>query len=544
MASIVASWNALETNKKVVAALGAVALVTVLAVLVRMATQPSLTLLYSGLESQQAGEVVGALEQQGISYEVRGGSIFVPAQDRDSLRMTLASEGLPRNNSRGYELLDSLSGFGTTSQMFDAAYTRATEGELARTITASPQISMARVHIAQSNSSVFSNSNQSSASVFITPVGEGLTAGQARALRFLVASAVAGLAPDSVSIIDNYGNLLGTSDTADAAGTDTLHLELKERVERLLTARVGQGNAIVEVSVEKILQREAITERVFDPENRVAVSTDSQERTDSSEDSGSGGVTVASNVPDGDGSASENSKSQGSETRERINYEVSETQREIVKAPGAIKRLSVAVLVNGSAGESAGGTILPRPEDELRQLTALVKSAVGYDEARGDVITVESMIFSPTVPEGTGPIDQPLINTSLDLMTIIQMAILAIVGLVIALAVVRPLLSARADDATLALAPPNLDESQLDFATTDLPGQEGNEMGIGFPDSGLMALDSPMDSGFGVGGVGDFGAVDDNPVQKLRDMIETRQEETVEILRQWLDEKEKQGVGS
>ena len=159
----------------------------------RMATAPTMTLLYSGLDSSAAGEVVQALEAKSVAYEIRGGSIFVSAAQRDELRMTLASDGLPANSSNGYELLDSLTGFGTTSQMFDAAYWRAKEGELARTIVSSPQIQSARVHIANPSSQPFKRQIAATASVTVTANGGTVATAQANGLRYLVASAVAGL---------------------------------------------------------------------------------------------------------------------------------------------------------------------------------------------------------------------------------------------------------------------------------------------------------------------------------------------------------------
>lgn len=531
MTSTLENWNSLDASKKVVAILGVLAVITVLTVLTRLAMQPSMALLYSGLEARQSGDVVRALEQRGETYEIQGGTIFVPGSRRDELRMTLASEGLPANSSTGYELLDSLSGFGTTSQMFAAAYLRAKEGELARTIVSSSQISMARVHIAQSQSSGFSRTQNSSASVFVTPAGGAIDGAQAKALRFLVASAVAGLSPENVSVIDDSGNLIGADATATAEGSGTdMPDALKEKVERMLAARVGPGNAIVEVSVETVMQTESIKERVFDPEGRVVISTDNEERTDSEEDSGSGGVTVASNLPDGDGAANENSKSQGSETRERVNYEVSETQREIVKSAGAIKRLSVAVLVNGVEDPATPGDIQPRPAAELAQLEALVQSAVGFDAERGDVVTVQSMAFSPAAPLGTGPVEPPLVNMTLDAMTLIQMAILGLVALVVALAVVKPILTQKPAPSLPALAPPApLDRSD---GVQALDG----EIDFSGPTGGMMTVsDRKMPTST------DVNDPDDNPVKRLREMIETRQEETVDILRQWLEQKERQG---
>lgn len=536
MSTLVQHWNSIDLPKKVILGLGALAALIFFIVLVRMATQPSMALLYSGLEARQAGDVVRALEQRGEAYQIEGGTIFVPHARRDELRMTLASEGMPANSAQGYELLDSLSGFGTTSQMFDAAYLRAKEGELARTIVSSPHISMARVHIAQTKQSAFQKTKIGTASVFVTPAGGELDRGQAKAIRYLVASAVAGISPDNVAVMDDQNGLISADDSAKStSGGEELSVQLKSKAERILEARVGAGNAIVEVSVETVRQSEEITERIFDPESRVAISTDTEERTDVAEDSGSGGVTVASNLPDGDAGASENSKSNASETRERTNYEVSETQRAIVKTPGAIKRLSVAVLVNGSEDVSAPGTLTPRSAEELAQLKELVRSAVGIDETRGDVLTVQSMTFLPQAPLGTGPVQQSMFNFALDIMSLIQLSILALVIIVLAIAVVRPVLRQSAAPDLPKLAPPNSNTRSSD----DLAPLTG-EIDFGETPTGAMTVVDPDRSSSRDSASSKDGQQLDNPVQRLREMIETRQEETVDILRQWLEQKEQQ----
>ena len=537
MNSIILRWNSLQSAQKIVLGLGLLAFLMAFFGLARMATQPSMSLLYSGLEAPQAGEIVRTLGQRGEAYEIKGGTIFVPHQRRDELRMTLASEGLPANSASGYELLDSLSGFGTTSQMFDAAYLRAKEGELARTIVSSSQIAMARVHIAQTKASAFNRNKIGTASVFVTPSGAGLDAAQAKALKYLVASAVAGVSPENVAIVDDRGGLIG-DDPLQQTGTasDSQSVKLKSKVLRLLEARVGAENAIVEVSVENVLQSEQITERVFDPSGRVVISTDNEERNDTAEGSGPAAVTVASNLPDTDDGGGENSKSNASETRERINYEVSETQREITKAPGAIKRLSVAVLVNGIEDPATPGVLTPRSEAELAQFSALVRSAVGYDEARGDVVTVQSMAFTPLKPQGSGPIAAPLFNMTVDMMTVLQMVILAIITLVIALFVIRPIFQPNKNSNLPALtAPIGMPSSSEN--TGVLEGE------IGFkppPETAITVYDgtntqmTPKQEGKSLD------RSDESPVQRLREMIEMRQDETIDILRQWLEQKEKQ----
>src|SRR5690606_26926184 len=161
-------WQNLEPRRRVIVALATVAMFAAVFALAKMATRPSMALLYAGLDGPRAGEVLTALDQQAVRYEVRGTSIYVESPRRDGLRMALAAEGLPANSGAGYELLDSLSGFGTTSQMFDAAYLRAKEGELSRTISALPQVRSARVHIADTRAQGLRAQAKPSASVAVT----------------------------------------------------------------------------------------------------------------------------------------------------------------------------------------------------------------------------------------------------------------------------------------------------------------------------------------------------------------------------------------
>ena len=524
-------WAGMDSRKQIVFVLGGLAMIVTLVAMSRLASAPSMTLLYAGLESSSAGEVVRSLEAQAVPYEVRGGSIYVPGDRRDELRLTLASEGLPMNGGRGYELLDSLSGFGTTSQMFDAAYWRAKEGELARTIVASPHIAQARVHIANNGSNPFQRSVVPTASVSIVPAGMPITAAQANALRFLVASAVAGMPVENVAVIDANGAVVGPSESAGAPSSADDRAELlRERVLRLIEARVGHGNAVVEVSVETVTETESIRERRVDPESRVAISTDTEERSDSSSNSGAGGdVTVASNLPDGDAAQSGEASARANETRERVNYEVSETQLEILRAPGAVKRLTVAVLINGltTVGPDGQPVFSARPEEELLALRELVSAAVGFQDSRGDVITLKSMDLPVAEPLGTAAGTSLLDGVHLDVMSLIQMAVLAIVALILGLFVVRPILAKSAGGGQ-------------EFAALPRPAGMGSAL-TGEIDDGLGSpfMNAPMmgdfSSAFDGGAIGSTG---DEAVERLRAMIGERQEETVEILRSWLEENE------
>ncbi|TNE64130.1 MAG: flagellar M-ring protein FliF [Rhodobacteraceae bacterium] len=543
MQQILSIWSNLDPKRRIIV-IGATALMFAAIIgLSRMATKPSMSLLYSGLESSAAGEVVQSLEAQGVAYEIRGGAIFVPASQRDELRMTLASEGLPANSTGGYELLDSLSGFGTTSQMFDAAYWRAKEGELARTIVSSQQIRSARVHIANPSSQPFKRQIAASASVTVTAVSGAISADQAKAFRYLVSSAVAGLAPEDVSVIDGRNGVVVSGDeTQTGGGTSNDRAdELRQNVQRLLEARVGAGKAVVEVSMETVTDQESIIERHFDPESRVAISSETEERSNSSQDTGGGSVTVASNLPNGAGAGGGDSSSNNSETRERVNYEVSETRREIQRGPGAIKRLTVAALVDGIRTinpDTGEVTWAPRSAEELEALRDLAASAIGFDEARGDQITLRTMEFEPLAVEGTEAQSSLISAMSIDLMSLVQLAVLAVVSLVLGLFVLRPLLAKPA----IALPAPSAQGTQSEF--DNMPAT------IPVPDlpRAAPALSGEIDTGGfelpTMGVVSDFDFGDDeigmpsDPVKRLKKLIEDRQDETVEILRSWMEDTE------
>ncbi|QPZ89551.1 flagellar M-ring protein FliF [Thioclava electrotropha] len=536
MQQLIDTWAGLDMRRKLAAIFGVIAMIATVFAIGSIASKPTLALLYAGLGSSEAGEVISALEQRGVAYEVRGDSIFVAAPQRDELRMTLASQGLPATGGAGYELLDSLSGFGTTSQMFDAAYWRAKEGELARTIAAVPSIRSARVHIAHPTNMPFRGTPKPTASVTITPTLGGLSGAQAKAVRYLVASAVTGMTPEDVSVIDSARGLIPFNDNPALPGSGEDRAQaLKQNVERLLEARVGPGNVVVEVALDTATEREAITERRFDPEGRVAISTDTSETSKTSDSTTPPATTVASNLPDNGTGATGKSQSRTSETRARTNFEVSETRRELLRAPGALKRLSVAVLVDGVRGTNPDGTPSwePRSDAELADLRELVASAVGFDEARGDVITLRSMQFEALPEAGTVAGPGFIDSMALDLTQIIQIAVLAVVALVLGLFVARPILLQKSRAGAAELPAPSATEEGA-TASTALTGEiDDREM----PDMN-MQLVSDFDLGdLPMATQADFDLDrPTDPVDRLKKMIEERQAETVEILRSWMEE--------
>lgn len=536
MDSLSSLWSKLDMRRRVIVVGATVAVFVAVLALARAGTGGEMSLLYANLDNTASGEVVAALDQRGARYEVRGTSIFVPADQRDRLRMTLAAEGLPANTTQGYEILDNLSGFGTTSQMFDAAYWRAKEGELARTMVASPHIKSARVHISTPTAQPLRREQTPTAAVTVATKLRRLQAGQADALRFLVASAVPGMQPEDVAVIDGaHGLVQGGEDPAMPGDQDDRAAEIRARVERLLAARVGPGNAVVEVSLDTVTESESITERRIDPDSRIAISTEVEESANTAADSSGGDVTVASNLPDGDAEGGGGtSKTDSSESRAVTNYGVSETQREVVRAPGAVRRLTVAVLVNTVETKTDTGEVQqsPRSEEELEDLRQLVESAAGFDADRGDEITIRSMAFEPDAGSEAASGTAAAPAAPLDWMRLIQTGVLALVALILGLFVVRPILAGRR-----GAGQPNgaaLDDSGAAKAT-DLPAQvtADTRVPVLASPSGSTGADAPDSSGADPG---------PDPVDRLRDLIRDRRQEAVQVLQSWMDDPRDDGA--
>ncbi len=504
MQQLLTVWNALDPRKRAIAALATLAVVAAILFLSQVVSKPHYALLYSGLDNGATSEVIAALEQQNISFEVRGSAIFVDSSQRDRLRISLAGEGLPAGGAMGYELLDNLSGFGTTAQMFDAAYWRAKEGELARSILVMSQVDSARVHISNQNNQPFSRVKDVTASVTLGLRNGELSAQQVKAIQHLIASAVAGLNPQQVAVIDaERGIVYGTeSDQSKQKNGGALGLVLKHKVERLLAARVGTGKSVVEVSVSTKTDRETLVERRVDPQSRVAISTDTEETSGNATDSGGSGVTVASNLPEGDASNGGSSNESNTETRERVNYEISETTREIVRPAGDIERLSVAVIVDGLRDDTGWS---PRSEGELGVLRELVESAVGFDESRGDIVTVKSLEFSLAESGGDLVVRSPFDFLRANGMKLIELSTISAVILVLSLFVIRPILSAK----NLQVLEGPVDAMQI------------------APGDAMTQIDSATAGG---------GAND--PIAQLRRIISERSEESADVLRAWIETEE------
>ncbi len=443
----------LSLQKKIFAAAALGLVFLAMGALIRTASQPPMSLLYAGVDASTAGEIVTKLDGEGVAYKVEGERIYVEAPSRDRLRLTLAQEGLPRQSIAGYELLDDLSGFSTTSDMFSAAYWRAKEGELTRTLLQMPGIRAARVHIGADQRSPFErNRAPRSASVTVTAPA-GLSSSQVKAIQHMTALAVSNMRPDSVAVIDtNRGLLSAAGEESETAGLDENKraASLEATLLRLVEARVGPGNARVSVSMQVSRQREAISEQLVDPDTAVVTSRTRSESREN-EVGRETATTVASDLPDGDAAGGEESTSERTETREEVSFAVTTRDRTVERLPGEIERLTIAVLLNHlPAPEGEDGT-RPRPAEEITALQELIETAAGVDAGRGDRVTIQSLAFERPIIEEAG--DAPstmatgLAAIEPRLWHVGQLALLSIVVLILGLFVVKPILTQGPPDA-------------------------------------------------------------------------------------------------
>ncbi|MCG8442633.1 MAG: flagellar M-ring protein FliF, partial [Caulobacterales bacterium] len=417
------------------------------------------TTLYSDMRLSEVPDITQRLEQAGIGYELAAGGSTIRV-DRDRVtdaRVMLSAEGLPSAASLGYELFDEQSAMGQTQFQQNLNKVRALEGELARTIQAIDGVSSARVHLALPERRLFDRAgSEPKASVWVELRQGDLATRHARSIRNLVAGAVPDLTPARVTILDGQGRLLasGAEDDPEAAASfamedrrSAMEEQLRRRVVDMIEGLLGPGAVRAQVTVDADFNRVTEQEETYDPDGQVVRSTQVvDEQLSESENDSDGGVTVAENVPDGDGAGQVEatlSESATSRTQEIINYEISRRTRTAVHEVGAITRLSVAVAVDGTTtvDEAGEATYTPRTDEEMARITTLVQRAVGFDEARGDALEVVNVRFARTLPDaaGTGA-PAPLALDKNDLMRGAELLVLLVVALMVIFLVARPLM--------------------------------------------------------------------------------------------------------
>jgi flagellar M-ring protein FliF len=520
------------------------ALVGVFAFIILRVTAPQMSPVFTDLTPEDSAAIVKDLERQGIAYELKndGAIVMVPRDNMTRIRMKLAEGGIPKGGGVGYEIFDKSDTLGATSFVQNINHLRALEGELARTIKAIDRVQAARVHLVLPERPLFSRDKIEPSASIVLRVRGTLEPAQVRSIQHLVASAVNGMKPQRVSVVDETGTLLAdgagdaTGDITGSAGERQVAYEkrLKGQVESIVSSVVGPGRARVQLSAEFDFNRITETLDKFDPEGRVLRSSQTREE-QAQTDNREGQVTVGNELPGAqqqqqgqNGQQNAGARDQTKKSEEIVNYEISRSTKTQVTEGGRVKRISAAVLVDGSYGKNDKGETVyqPRTKEELDRIAALVRSAIGFDQKRGDQIEVVNLRFaevpSATIQEPTGFLSF-LQLTKEDLMRAIELAVMGLLGLVVILFVVRPLvrriLTPEIPPAEIAALPgvaaPGLAPETADAVAAQVASSQTAKL-----------IDMAQVQG----------QVHAQSMEKVGELAERNPHETVSIVRQWLQD--------
>ena len=506
---------------------------------------PEMELLYDDVSMVDSNAMTAALAEAGIEYDVSpdGSRIMVPGDAVGQARMTLAEKGLPNGGSLGYEIFDQQSGFGTTNFVQNINQVRALEGELARTIGSLEQIRSARVHLVLPQRELFSReSRPASASVFVTlRPGARLESGQILSIQSLIASAVPQLKPDTVSIVDSNGNLLargeGDSETLMTVKAEEMRRNYERRmtqaVEDIVGRVVGYGHVRAKVTADLNFDRISTNEELYDPETQVVRSSQVVEENNIERDPPSGEVSVGQNLPGlgGDVFADPEPSLESNRVEETTNYEISRTVRNSIREVGEVRKLSVAVLVDGIYTEDADGNRVyePRSQQQLDQIASLVRSAIGYEEGRGDLLEVVNMQFADVNAEDALIEEQLMFGFERgDLLDAVEIITVAIMVILVILLVIQPMVGRL-----LATEGPQMEdglEAELlagrplnpALAGPDRSGEEFEPPALEEDDDTLINMQQVE------------GKVKASSIRKVEDIVDNYPNETVSVLRSWM----------
>lgn len=498
-----------------------------LAAIVWFGSRPAFQVLYTNLPEQEAGRVVEQLTKMNVPYELAAGgtTIRVPGDKVYNVRLELATQGIPKGEGVGFEVFDETSLTGMTDFMQRMNLQRALQGELARSIESISAVRRARVHLVMPKRSMFLTEDvQPSASV-VVELSQPLSPSQIQGIVHLIASAVEGLSENNVTLLDHKGALIagGKKSTEDGslAPDEGMALQrqveknLEERVQSMLDRLLGPDRAITRVTAELDMSRVERREEKFDPEGQVPRSEQFVVESSKGRFGPSGVPGVQPNDPNAETAAGASASAQSRDVeRETVNYEISKTVNRVIVPVGTIKRLSVAVLVDGtyaSDQESGQPVYKARTEEEMQQLQGVIERAVGFDKKRGDDIQVTNAPFEPLVIPSDEPSPWEQREFYLELAKFLG---LALIILLLVLFVLRPLVKK-------ILAP----EKKVDRA------------------GGLTSTVADLEAQLLAEGVGSIPAeqpqrlkIPDRTLQLSQQMISDHADEAREILRFWLSD--------
>lgn len=502
-------------------------------------TGTNLELLFAIQDQADQTAITSQLSSRGVPFEIQGNRILVPADQVASLRLSLAAEGIPGSGTVGYEIFDDASALGTTNFMQNVQLVRALEGELSKTIKSIEAVKSARVHLVMSRRQLFSRDKQgATASVVLKLKGaSSLSNGQIAGIQYLVAAAVPELDPTKVSIVDSRGKLLAKGNEVDSAAARSNTLverkakfenRMAEQLTDLLERSVGIGNAKVTVQADLDFDRISTTEETFDPDGQVARSTKSIEESSNAEEAeGSEPVTVETNLPDGAGggdATGNTSRNVESRAEEVTNFEISKKIINHVREIGLVRRLSVAVLIDGELVENDSGDVVyrERSKKEMEELGRLVFSAAGIVENRGDRLEIINMRFVEDEVQEDEPLSLLFGLDNNEIIRIAEVIVLLILAVLVILLVIRPLL-ARAFEA-LPAATAAAEQKLLEEAAAMSPALTGPEA--------TPETDTEYEELIDIDRV--EGRVKASTVKKVGEIVEKHPEEALSIIRSWM----------
>lgn len=519
-----------------VVALGVFALMGVL--VMRSGVQP-MALLYADLDLREAGQVVDQLERARIPREMQAGGsrILVPADQVARARLLLAKEGLPSGGSIGYEIFDRADGLTASGFQQGINQTRALEGELSRSIRMINGVRAVRVHLVLGRREPFARDKQDAqASVVLTMAGAGrLDREGVQAVLNLTAAAVPGLRPQNIAVVDSRGNVLARAGeplgpSAAAQGADELRrsteLRLARAVEEMLERSLGAGRVRAEAAVEMDYDQIRETQERYDPDGQVVRSQQSNTNSSKTTEANQA-VSVQNNLPNADaGQASAGTQEQRQE--ETTNYEIGKTVRTLVREQPQLRRVSLAVMVDGVVERGADGAPAwrERTAEELARITSLVRSAVGFNEQRGDKVEVVSMRFAgvdepvEAAQAGLfGGLEKP------DLLRLGESGLIAVVVVLGLLLVLRPLAIrlATAGQPQLGAKPASADAAMALPGSASAPRLAGEDGDLAAIEDERMVNIASVE-----------GAIRMSSIKRIATLAEKHPEETVAVMRNWM----------
>ncbi|SCA57831.1 Flagellar M-ring protein [Candidatus Terasakiella magnetica] len=500
---------------------------------------PQMELLYSNLSADDSQQIVGILSREEVPYDVakEGTEIYVKSDQVGPMRLKIAENGLPTGGSVGYEVFDNADAIGSTNFQQNVNLVRALEGELARTIRSIGNVKAARVHLVLPRRELFSRERQKpSASVVLKMLNaERLTKEQISAVQHLVASAVPDLKPDRISIVDDKGALLakgfdqpGNADKAQEIEHQRLQKQeaIARRIEGLIERTVGFGKVRAQVAADMDFSRVTSVEEEYDPEGQVVRSSSTLEENEQSNESENDmAVTVGNNLPDAqDQGNSATAGSSANRTQETVNYEISKKIINRVRETAVVNRLSVAVLVDGvyTRDEEGNVTYEARSQEEMDQISTLVKSAIGFTDDR-DRVDVINMRFAAI--EQIDDTEEIVfwIFTKPELMHYAEMVVLGFVALLVILLVVRPLIKRVFEQQAAAEAAALAEAEQEALA---------GPAGVPVPSDTVADEDDSFEELIDIDRV--EGRVKASSVKKVGEIVEKHPEEALAIIRNWM----------